>query len=96
MTPLLYAVKMKSPDCVDVLITAVAKLGLSIKMLDSNFPGDETKHKSLHTNALDYAIGEQKKAAAQDVEVYADIIEILKEAKAKKSTKLPKKHHKFN
>jgi len=96
MTPLLYAVKMKSPDCVDVLITAGAKLGLSIKMVDPDFPGDETKHKSLHTNALDYAYGEQKKAVTQDVEVYADIIEILKEAKAKKSKKLLKKHHKPN
>jgi len=54
---------MKSADCVDVLILKGAKLGLSIKMLDPDHPGDETKHKSLHTNALEYAYGEQKKSS---------------------------------
>jgi len=58
MTPLLYAIKMKSPECVEVLIYKGADPELSIKLSDPEFPEDESRQKSLDTKALDYAIGE--------------------------------------
>jgi len=73
MTPLLYAIKMKSVDCVDVLVLQEADPSLSIKIQEKN------GEKSLNTSALDYAVGEKKKAASQtDKEIYEDIIQILK------------------
>jgi len=74
MTPLLYAIKMKSPDCVDILILNGADPTLSLKILEKN--GEE---RSLNTNALEYATGEKKKASGEDKINYEDIILILKE-----------------
>jgi len=78
MTPLLFAIKMKSPDCVDVLIHKGADPELSIKLFDAE------GEKSLETRALDYAIGEKEKASAEDALIYLDIIDILSEIKLKK------------
>lgn len=71
MTPLLYAIKMKSPDCVDILIMHGADPSLSLKIQES------TGERSLNTNALEYATGEKKKASGHDKENYEDIILIL-------------------
>jgi len=83
MTPLLYAIKMKSPECVEVLLYKGANPELSIKLSDPDFPEDESRQKSLDTKALDYAIGEKKKASPQDIVLYEDIIDILDEIKTK-------------
>jgi len=74
MTPLLYAIKMKSPDCVDILILNGADPSLSLKIQEKN--GEE---RSLNTNALEYATGEKKKASGEDKINYEDIILIIKE-----------------
>jgi len=71
MTPLLYAIKMKSPDCVDMLIMHGADPSFSLKIQES------TGERSLNTNALEYATGEKKKASGHDKENYEDIILIL-------------------
>jgi hypothetical protein len=80
MTPLLYAVKYKSPDCVDVLVTYGADITLSIKIQDE----ETDTERSLNTNALQYATGERDKASsAQDKVLYEDIIAILTEIQLK-------------
>lgn len=73
MTPLLYAIKMKSPDCVDILILNGADPSLSLKIQEKN------GERSLNTAALEYATGEKKNAAGEDQINYEDIILILKE-----------------
>jgi len=82
MTPLLYAVKYRSPDCVDVLVTYGADHTLSLKIQDDETDTD----RSLSTNALQYATGEKNKASsAEDKVLYEDIIAILNECQVKHS-----------
>jgi len=72
---------MKSPQCVEALIYKGADPDLSIKLSDPEFPDDESRQKSLDTKALDYAVGEKKKASPQDVVLYEEIIDIFKRFK---------------
>jgi len=80
ITPLLYAIKLKNPECVDILVYAGADPELSFKVWDPDYPDDESKQKSLNTNALAYAMGEKKKAVdSTDIGIYETIIKIIKE-----------------
>lgn len=63
---------MKSIDCIDVLILYNADPSLSIKLQEKD------GERSLDINALEYAIGEKKKAVGKDKDLYQDIIDILK------------------
>jgi len=86
MSPLHFAVKVKAPKCVEVLLEFGADIKMKLKT---------TENKSLPITALQLAEGEREMAAKNnrqsDIEVYDDIVSLINEHEKNKKTKKKKK-----
>jgi len=86
VSPLHFAVKVKAPRCVEVLLAFGADIKMKLKT---------PENKSLPITALQLAEGERevaiKNKRESDIAIYDDIVHLIKEHEKKKKKKKEKK-----